>query len=74
MNKISEPKSHEVEESDILIHKEIKEGDRFPTIRYHLIDGDGTKIVKNDEVKEVLADKLVEYVRENKVFLVINGK
>ncbi len=68
LSKISDLKSHKVDESDILIHKEIKESDRFPTIRYHLIVGDETKTVKNDEVKEVLADKLVEYVQENKRF------
>jgi len=68
LNKIIDLKSHNVGEDDILIHKEIKEGDKFPTIRYHLIAGDETKIVKNDKVKEVLAEKLVEYVRENKRF------
>jgi len=68
LSKIPNLKSHEIEENDVLIHKEIMKGDRFPTIRYHLIAEDGTKIVKNDEVKEVLAEKLVEYVRENKEF------
>lgn len=68
LDKIVDLRSHKVEVGDVLIHKEIKEGDKFPTIRYHLIVGDGTKIVKNDEVKEVLAEKLVEYVRENKRF------
>jgi len=68
LSKISDLKSHDVEENDILIHKEIKKGDRFPTIRYHLIAGEQTKIIKNDEVKEVLAEELVEYVRENKKF------
>lgn len=68
LSKVLDPKNHKVEEDDILIHKKIKESDRFPTIRYHLIVGDGTKIVKNDEVKEVLAEKLVEYVQENKEF------
>jgi len=68
LSKITNLNGYNVEEDDILIHKEIKEGDRFPTIRYHLIIEDGTKLIKNDEVKEILADKLVEYVRENKRF------
>jgi len=68
LGKIPNLKDHEVKVDDILIHKEIKEGENFPTIRYHLIIEDGTMLVKNDEVKEVLARKLVNYVQKNGKF------
>jgi hypothetical protein len=55
-----------VNDGDILLHKEIKEGERFPTKRYHLIHDKGSKIVENNEVKEILTDKLVDYVKKNK--------
>jgi len=63
---IDDMKDHDVEQDDILIHKEIKEGDRFPTIRYHVIRGDGNKEMTNEEVKEILSKKLVEFVKKSK--------
>ncbi len=56
----------QMNEGDILIHKQIKEGERFPTIRYHLIKNKKSLIIENEEVKEILANKLVEYVKKNK--------
>jgi hypothetical protein len=57
---------HDVEKGDILIHKKIKEGDRFPTIRYHKITDKGTTNLENSEVKELLTVKLVDYIRKSK--------
>ena len=48
---------------DILIHKEIKPGDRYPTTRYHLIEGKHAKKVENYTVKKVIIEKLVAYVK-----------
>jgi hypothetical protein len=64
--RISDLNSHEISVDDILIHKQIKEGDRFPTIRYHKVLDKGTSRVENDAVKELLASKLVDYVRKHK--------
>jgi hypothetical protein len=63
---IPDPTNLKVIERDILIHKQIKEGERFPTIRYHLIKNNKPEIIKNEEVKELLANKLVEYVKSKK--------
>jgi hypothetical protein len=54
-----------VSENDILIHKEIKPGERYPTTRYHIVKGDSTKIFYNFNVKQVLINKLIQYVKEN---------
>jgi len=55
----------QVNEGDILIHKQIKQDEQFPTIRYHLIKDKLPEIVKNEEIKEILGKKLVEYVKTN---------
>ncbi|MHA1491988.1 MAG: hypothetical protein ACTSRI_20330 [Promethearchaeota archaeon] len=59
---------HEVEKDDILVHKEIKKGDKFPTIRYHLVTENDSREVKNDEVKEIIAKNLVDFIRKNEGF------
>lgn len=64
--KISDLNNHEVSIEDILIHKQIKEGDKFPTIRYHKITEKGVSNINNDDVKEILAVRLVDFVRKNK--------
>ena len=63
LEKIPDLKSHSVEPGDFLIHKEKKEGDRFPTIRYHLVLKKGTKTIENIEAKEYLAENLVGFVK-----------
>lgn len=68
LDKITDQKSHEVEVDDILIHKEIKEGERFPTIQYHLITEKGIKTFSKSVVSEVLTNNLVCYIQENKKF------
>ena len=42
LSKISNLSDYSVEIDDILIHKEIREGERFPTIRYHKVVKNGT--------------------------------
>ncbi|TXT63702.1 MAG: hypothetical protein BAJALOKI1v1_680015 [Promethearchaeota archaeon] len=54
-----------VNKDDILIHKQIKEGDLFPIIRYHLIKRDRTFVIEKAYVKALLSDKLVEFVKKN---------
>ena len=59
---------YSVDVDDILIHKEIKSGERFPTIRYHKVTKDSTIEIQNKEVKGVLQKRLVKYIRDNKKF------
>jgi len=67
--KISNLDDYLVENDDILIHKQIISGDRFPTIRYHKVTEDGASVeIKNAKVKEVLQKRLIAYVKENKKF------
>ncbi len=54
LSKIDNQEAHDVENYDILIHKQIKTGDKFPTIRYHLVSNGKTKLVENKEVKDLL--------------------
>ena len=63
LEKISVSKQHEVELGDILIHKQIQEGDNFPTVVYHKITKEGTEIITNAKAKELLAVSLVEYIK-----------
>ncbi|MBD3195903.1 MAG: hypothetical protein GF317_12650, partial [Candidatus Lokiarchaeota archaeon] len=54
-----------ISEGDILIHKEIKPGDRFPSVRYHLFMNKRTNLVENNKVKEHIIKKLIEFTEEN---------
>ncbi len=65
LDKIDDQAAHDVEVDDILIHKKIIEGERFPTIRYHVITAGGTRPATNQEAKDVLAKSLVAYVKAN---------
>jgi hypothetical protein len=67
LSKISDLSNHEVKIEDILIHKEIGEGERFPSVRYHLVKEKGTKLIENEKAKEILANKLVNYIRKYKI-------
>ena len=53
-----------VNKGDIFIHKEIVPGDRFPSVRYHLVTEDGTRIVNNPEAKDILKEHLIHYVKK----------
>jgi hypothetical protein len=59
-------KNYDVEKDDIIIHKEIKEGDPFPTIRYVVIEDKGYHVADKEEVKEILGNKLIDFVKKNK--------
>ncbi len=66
LNNISDLNNHEVSKDDILVHKELKEGERFASVRYHLVREKGTTLVENEEVKDILSTKLIEFVKKNK--------
>ncbi len=68
LTKVADLQDHEAKDGDILIHKEVKSGDRFPSVIYHLISGGKTEQVPNKTVKEALIKKLLEFVRKNKKF------
>lgn len=57
--------SLDANEDDILIHKQILDGDSFPSKRFHLImDGEAFQ-VEGNEVRETLATKLTNFIRQN---------
>ena len=64
--KLAGIEKYEVEKDDIIIHKEIKEGEDFPTIRYNVIKDKGSHVADKNEVKEILGKILIEYVKKNK--------
>ena len=66
--KLTDVDNYEVQEGDILIHKEIKEGETFPSIRYHVVTANGSHLADKNEVKEILGKRLVEDIRKNKKF------
>lgn len=66
LEKVPDLTDVEASEGDILIHKQIKKGERFPTIRYHLITENGSNVIENKVVKELLAARLVAFVKEEK--------
>lgn len=56
----------EAENDDIFIHKEILEGDRYPSIRYHtILDGELLPIEGKD-AREILSKNLMEFIKQNK--------
>jgi len=66
--KLADVDNYEVQKGDILIHKEIKEGEKFPTIKYYVVTDKGSHIADKNEVKEILGKRLVEDIRKNKKF------
>ncbi len=52
-----------VNKDDILIHKAIIPDDRFPSIRYHKITAQGTEIISNNTVKDLLARNVINYLK-----------
>ncbi|WP_371805774.1 hypothetical protein [Candidatus Lokiarchaeum ossiferum] len=64
--RIPQLNSLEANEDDILIHKQILEGESFPTKRFHLImDGEAFQ-VEGNEIRETLARKLAIFIQQNK--------
>ncbi len=57
---------NEVKDDDILIHKEIKEGERFPTLRYHTILDDEILEIDGKIAREMLSTKLKDYILKHK--------
>ena len=57
---------NEVKDDDILIHKEIKEGERFPTLRYHTILDNEILEINGKIAREMLSIKLKEYILKHK--------
>lgn len=57
---------NEVKDDDILIHKEIKEGETFPTLRYHIILDDDILEIDGKIAREMLSTKLKEFILKHK--------
>jgi hypothetical protein len=66
MTKIPDLKNHQVNEGDILIHKEMQDEERFPTMRYHTVKNKVFKTVENKIAKEILANNFVKFIKSNK--------
>ncbi len=64
-DKIQDQSAHDVDVDDILIHKKIIPGERFPTIRYHVVTASGTCLATNAEAKDIMARSLVAFVNTN---------
>jgi len=67
---------NEVKNDDILIHKEIKEGESFPTLRYHTILDDEVLEIDGKIAREMLSTKLKEFILNHKKipYLVVFNK
>ncbi len=65
MNRIPDQHNLEVEEDDIIVHKEIQEGSRYPTLRYHLVFEDEAFLVDGADVRDTLAEKLSQFLKEH---------
>ncbi|WP_457559208.1 hypothetical protein [Candidatus Harpocratesius sp.] len=62
---ISDQEQADAEEDDILIHKEILDGDRYPTKRYHLVlDGELAQI-DGKVAREILSEKVANYIKNH---------
>jgi len=57
---------NEVKDDDILIHKEIKEGETFPTLRYHTILDEDVLEIDGKIAREMLSSKLKEFIIKHK--------
>jgi hypothetical protein len=57
---------NDVKNDDILIHKEIKEGETFPTLRYHTILDNEVLEIDGKIAREMLSTKLKEFILKHK--------
>ena len=57
---------NDVKDDDILIHKEIKEGETFPTLRYHTILDEEILEINGKIAREMLSSKLKEFIIKHK--------
>jgi len=66
--KLADLDNYEVQQGDILIHKEMQEGERFPSIKYHVVTDKDSHVADKNEVKELLGKRLVEEIRKKSKF------
>ena len=64
-SRIPNQEQAEGENEDIFIHKEILEGDRYPTIRYHTILDEELLPIDGKDAREILAKKMAEFIKKN---------
>lgn len=62
---LKEMGSFEAADGDVFIHKFKAEGERFPQVRYHLIQDELALQLEGKRIREHLARKLIEYVTAN---------
>jgi hypothetical protein len=65
LDKIKDKAHLDVDVDDVLIHKKILEGERFPAVRYHVVTTTGTVPATNAGAKTVMAKSLVAFVKAN---------
>lgn len=64
-----EIEKYSVEDGDVLIHKFRPEGERFPKVKYHLIDTQATPPALELDgkiIREQMATKLIDFITKNK--------
>ncbi|MFA5730777.1 MAG: hypothetical protein WC934_02095 [Acidithiobacillus sp.] len=58
-----------VQDFDILVHKQIKTGERFPTTRYHvvyIVDGKAeSSLLEGKKIREIMSENFNRYVKKN---------
>jgi len=56
-----------VKNGDVLIHKKLNEGEKFPQINYFLVTifNKSAMIMSNKDIKSHLIDQLIDYVKKN---------
>jgi hypothetical protein len=57
-----------VENGDILIHKHVPEGERFPQIRYYLMQDERLWLQDGKVIREHLAERMLVYIKEHKKY------
>ncbi|MCF2139904.1 MAG: hypothetical protein K9W44_07610 [Candidatus Lokiarchaeota archaeon] len=63
-SRITDQEQAEAEEDDIFIHKEILEGDRYPTKRYHIVIDDELVQIDGKVAREILSKKVANYIND----------
>ncbi len=63
-DRVPDPKKIPMDEGDFLIHKAWREGERFPSIRYHLFLSDELLEVENAIIKDHLGKLVLKYAKE----------
>jgi hypothetical protein len=63
-DRVPDPKKIPMDEGDFLIHKAWTEGERFPSVRYHLFLSDELLEVENALIKDHLGKMILKYAKE----------